>query len=332
MSRITLAHYLREQQTSLPTLDAALVRLIEQVAHACVGIAHALGQGALADLLGSAGQDNVQGEAQKKLDVLSNDLLIEAHLWGGHLAAMASEEMEDLYQLPADRPRGDYLLAFDPLDGSSNIDVNVSVGTIFSVLRSPVREAVQVEHVLQVGRQQQAAGYAIYGPSTQFVLTLGAGVDVFTLDRSLGQFILSERALRIPEATQEFAINMSNQRHWEAPVQRYVAELLAGREGVRGKDFNMRWVGSMVADVHRLLTRGGLFMYPVDAKTRAQGGRLRLLYEANPMAWLVEQAGGLASTGRERILDLQPQRLHQRVPVMLGAREEVLRLEDYHRS
>ncbi len=332
MSQISLTRYLREQQRVLPALDDALIRLLEQVAQACIGISQALGQGALADLLGAAGQDNVQGEAQKKLDVLANDLLIDAHVWGGHLAAMASEEMDELYTLPDDVPRGDYLLAFDPLDGSSNIDVNVSVGTIFSVLRAPQRHAVTAAHMLQAGRAQVAAGYAIYGPATQWVLTLGAGVDVFTLDRSLGQFFLTERGVRIPEQTQEFAINMSNQRFWEAPVQRYVAELLAGREGVRGKDFNMRWVGSMVADVHRLLTRGGLFMYPIDAKTRAKGGRLRLLYEANPMAWLVEQAGGLASTGYERILDLSPQALHQRVPVMLGAREEVLRLEDLHRD
>jgi len=250
---------------------------------------------------------------------------------GGHLAGLASEEMEHSQPIPDVYPRGNYLLLFDPLDGSSNIDVNVSVGTIFSVLRCPEGVTSPVDaHFLQPGTAQVAAGYCVYGPSTVLVLTVGHGTHFLTLDRELGSFILTERDVRIPEETQEFAINASNQRHWEAPVQRYVADLLAGKNGPRGKDFNMRWVASMVADVHRILTRGGIFTYPIDAKCRDKGGRLRLMYEANPMAMLVEQAGGAASTGRGRILELAPTQLHQRVPVFLGSKHEVETAERYH--
>ncbi|MCE1171766.1 class 1 fructose-bisphosphatase [Azovibrio restrictus] len=337
MSRTTLSRYLIEKQREKNLLPADLRLLIEVVARACKHIAVTIGKGGLGDALGEAGSENVQGEAQKKLDVISNDILLDANEWGGHLAAMASEEMDLPRLIPNRYPHGEYLLMFDPLDGSSNIDVNVSIGTIFSVLKCPEGADLSSETAaeaafLQPGTAQVAAGYAIYGPTTLLVLTVGDGVASFTLDREIGSFVLTQENIQIPEDTKEFAINMSNQRHWEPPVQRYVAELLQGKEGPRGKDFNMRWVASMVADVHRILTRGGIFMYPLDAKTRDKGGKLRLMYEANPMAWLVEQAGGAASTGRQRILDLQPEKLHQRVPVILGSRNEVAVVVAYHAS
>ena len=328
-SRTTLSRYLIEAQRE-ERINADLRFLIEVVARACKAISISIGKGALSGVLGEAGSDNVQGEAQKKLDVISNEILLEANEWGGHLAAMASEEMDDPHPIPNRYPKGEYLLMFDPLDGSSNIDINVSVGTIFSVLRCPEGMEPDEQAFLQPGTQQLAAGYALYGPNTLLVLTLGNGVHCFTLDREVGSFVLTQENLQIPEDTKEFAINMSNQRFWEAPVQRYVGELLQGKEGVRGKDFNMRWVASMVADVHRILTRGGLFMYPLDSKTAEKGGKLRLLYEANPMSLIVEQAGGAATTGRQRILDLQPTQLHQRVPVVLGSKNEVERVTAYH--
>ena len=328
--RISLTRHLIEEQRA-GRIGPDLRLLIEVVARACKSISVAVGKGALGGVLGDAGTGNVQGEAQKKLDVLSNEILMEANAWGGHLAGLASEEMEHSQPIPDVYPRGNYLLLFDPLDGSSNIDVNVSVGTIFSVLRCP--EGVtspEDAHFLQPGTAQVAAGYCVYGPSTVLVLTVGHGTHFFTLDRELGGFVLTQRGVRIPEETQEFAINASNQRHWDPPVQRYVADLLAGRNGPRGKDFNMRWVASMVADVHRILTRGGVFAYPIDAKCRDKGGRLRLMYEANPMAMLVEQAGGAASTGTQRLLEVAPRHLHQRVPVLLGSRNEVEAAERYH--
>ena len=331
MRRVTLTQYLVEQQRTKGVVSAELRLLIEVVARACKSISHAISKGALAGILGGAGTDNVQGEAQKKLDVLSNDIFLEANEWGGHLAAMASEEMDLPHPIPNRYPQGEYLLLFDPLDGSSNIDVNVSVGTIFSVLKAPPGVDPTSEGAfLQPGTTQVAAGYAVYGPNTQLVLTLGDGVAIFTLDREHGRFEMTGDNVRIPADTKEFAINMSNQRYWEPPVQRYIGELLAGKEGPRGHDFNMRWVASMVADVHRILTRGGIFMYPLDAKTKDKGGKLRLLYEANPMALIVEQAGGAATDGRRRILDLVPSKLHQRVPVILGSKNEVARVTSYH--
>ncbi len=333
MPMISLDRYLTETAREHPVLDDSLQRLIQAIARSCTRISTAVAKGALANVLGSAGTGNVQGEEQKKLDVISNQLLLEGNAWGGNLAGMASEEMEDPWPIPADQPRGRYLLLFDPLDGSSNIDVNISVGTIFSVLRAPEGvDPASPEAFLQPGTRQLAAGYAVYGSSTQLVMTLGRGVDAFTLDPETREFLLTARGMRIAEDTSEYAINASNQRHWEPPVQRYIQELNQGKEGPRGRDFNMRWVGSMVADVHRMLTRGGLFMYPLDAKCAAKGGKLRLMYEANPMGWIVEQAGGLASTGRERILQIQPSSLHQRVPVVIGARNEVERIEACHRE
>lgn len=335
MTQRTLARYLTEEQRNKGVITADLKFLIEVVSRACQAISIAIGKGGLGGVLGEAGSDNVQGEAQKKLDVLSNDILLEANEWGGHLAAMASEEMDLPHLVPHRFPKGEYLLTFDPLDGSSNIDVNVSIGTIFSVLKSPEgadlsTPAAAEAAFLQPGTAQVAAGYAVYGPTTLLVLTVGNGVAVFTLDREQGCFILTQDNVQIPADTKEFAINMSNQRFWEAPVKRYVDEMVAGKEGPLGKDYNMRWVASMVADVHRIMTRGGIFMYPMDSKVQAQGGKLRLMYEANPMAFLVEQAGGAATTGRQRILDIVPSKLHQRVPVILGSKNEVERVTGYH--
>jgi len=330
MRRVTLTQFLIEQQRK-GLMDADLRLLMEVVARAVKAIAVNVSKGALAGVLGEAGSDNVQGEAQKKLDVIANDILIQANEWGGHLAAMASEEVEEIRPIPSDYPKGGFLLLFDPLDGSSNIDVNISVGTIFSVLRCPEGAQAPTEaDFMQPGTAQVAAGYSVYGPSTQLVLTIGDGVHGFTLDREMGSFIYTHPDMRIPEDTKEYAINASNARFWEAPVQRYVGELQAGKEGPRERDFNMRWVASMVADVHRILTRGGIFMYPMDSKMKDKGGKLRLMYEANPMAMIVEAAGGAASTGRERILDIQPTRLHQRVPVVLGSKNEVERVVRYH--
>jgi fructose-1,6-bisphosphatase I len=339
--RISLTRYLVEEQRTDNRIPAQLRLLLEVVARACKGISHAVNKGALGGVLGTAHSENVQGEVQKKLDIIANEVLIEANEWGGHLAAMASEEMDGIYVVPNRYPQGEYLLLFDPLDGSSNIDVNVSIGTIFSVLKktegnpgttdgnggaSPVTE----EDFLQPGHKQVAAGYCVYGPQTTLVLTVGDGVAMFTLDREQGSFVLTEQKVRIPEDTKEFAINMSNMRHWDAPVKRYIDECLAGKDGPRGKDFNMRWIASMVADVHRILTRGGIFMYPWDKREPDKPGKLRLLYEANPMAWLVEQAGGAATNGRQRILDLQPKKLHERVSVVLGSKKEVERVTSYH--
>ena len=333
MSRISFSRFLtdaeRQGQLTCPILRA----LLEQMAAACVGIGDAVNRGALAGVLGEAGTGNVQGEDQKKLDVIANDMLLAANEWTGQLAAMASEEMADPWPIPAAYPQGPYLLLFDPLDGSSNIDVNISVGTIFSVLKAPAGKAViEAADFLQSGTEQVAAGYVVYGPQTMLVLTTGNGVNGFTLDRSTGTFVLTHPGMRIPETAREFAINMSNQRHWEAPVQRYVAELLAGKTGPRGKDYNMRWVASMVAEVHRILCRGGVFMYPKDARDPSKPGKLRLMYEANPMSFIVEQAGGVATDGHQRILDIPPEGLHQRVAVFLGAREEVETVTRYHQD
>lgn len=333
MKRISLTQYLVEEQRMHNSIPAELRLLIEVVARACKTISHAVGKGALGDVLGSAGSENVQGEVQKKLDILSNEILLEANEWGGHLAAMASEEMESIHPIPNRYPMGEYMLLFDPLDGSSNIDVNVSIGTIFSVLKAPDGMTTPIEKdFLQPGSKQVAAGYAVYGPQTVLVFTTGNGVNCFTLDREMGSWVLTQKNMRIPTETKEFAINSSNARHWHPPVTRYVDEMLSGKNGPRGKDFNMRWVASMVADVHRILNRGGIFMYPADAREPDLPGKLRLMYEANPMAFIVEQAGGAATNGQQRIMDMQPHKLHQRVPVFLGSKSEVDLVTGYHNA
>ena len=329
--RVSLTRYLVEQQRVDGRIPPQLRLLLEVVARACKRISFAVNKGELGDVMGTAGSENVQGEVQKKLDIIANETLIEANEWGGHLAAMASEEMEGIYVVPNRYPQGEYLLMFDPLDGSSNIDINMSIGTIFSVLKKPDNHpGVHDNDFMQPGTQQVVAGYCIYGPQTTLVLTVGDGVAMFTLDREQGSFILIEENVKIPEDTKEFAINMSNMRHWDAPVTRYVDECLAGEEGPRGKNFNMRWVAAMVADVHRILCRGGIFMYPWDKREPHKPGKLRLMYEANPMSWLIEQAGGMATNGRQRILEIQPTELHQRVSVILGSKNEVERVTQYH--
>lgn len=327
----TLTEFIIGEQRKYSHATGGFTALLNDICLACKRISNLIGKGALGGVHGAAAGDNVQGERQMRLDVMANDIFLRTNDWGGHLAAMASEELESVYPIPAQHPRGRYLLAFDPLDGSSNIDVNGPVGSIFSVLRCAegITEPA-AKNFLQPGAEQVCAGYAIYGPTTMLVLTLGHGVHGFTLDRELGEFILTHPDLRIPAETSEFAINASNERFWEPPVKRYISECLAGKSGARAKDFNMRWIASLVAEVHRILMRGGLFLYPKDSKEPAKTGRLRLLYEANPMALLVEQAGGAASTGRGRILEIGPQALHQRTPVILGSKDEVERIARYH--
>ena len=327
----TLTQFLIEERRRAPGATGDLNALITDVSLACKAISRKVAYGGLAGVLGSAGTGNVQGEEQKTLDILSNDMFLRANEWGGHVAGMVSEELENAYTLPPQYPRGKYLLMFDPLDGSSNIDVNVTVGSIFSIVRAvtPGQDA-QPQDFLQAGTEQVCAGYAIYGPSTMLVLTLGNGTHAFTLEPQLGEWVLSHPNLRIPAKTREFAINASNSRFWEPAVKRYVDECLAGQPGPRGADFNMRWIASLVAETHRILMRGGVFMYPRDSKDPARAGRLRLLYEANPISFLIEQAGGRSSTGRTRLMDVRPEALHQRIGLVFGSSEEVARIEGYH--
>jgi len=326
---ITLTQFLIEERRRFPTASGAFNSLVLGVALACKSLSRRVAYGALSGLHGGVGETNVQGEAQQKLDVLANDTFLHCLQWGGYARGMLSEEMEEPWISPD--AAGDYLLAFDPLDGSSNIDVNVSVGSIFSLLRAPAeKRCAEPRDFLQAGTEQVAAGYAIYGPTTMFVLTVGRGVFGFTLDPELGEFLLTHPNMTVPPQTHEFAINASNSRFWEPPVRRYVEEALAGSKGPRGKDFNMRWIASLVAEAHRILTRGGVFMYPRDTKDPSKPGRLRLLYECNPIGMLMEQAGGRASTGSAPMLKVRPETPHQRIGFVFGSREEVERIERYY--
>jgi fructose-1,6-bisphosphatase I len=328
--RTTLSKFIIEDQRKSADPQPELTSLLNDIQTACKLISVAASRGAL-NAPAVVTQVNTQGEQQKPLDVIANDIMIKTLEWGGQLAGMVSEELDDPYDIPGQYPRGRYLLLFDPLDGSSNIDVNMPVGTIFSVLRCPQGvDRPTAEDFLQPGTRQVAAGFAIYGTTTMLMLTLGAGVHGFTLDPEIGAFTLTHPNMTIPEASREFAVNVSNERFWEPPVRRYVEECIKGTSGPREADFNMRWIASMVAEVHRILIRGGLFMYPKDTKDLKKPGRLRLMYEANPMAMIVEQAGGAASTGRERMMEVTPTGIHQRVPVILGSRQEVERLVAYH--
>jgi fructose-1,6-bisphosphatase I/sedoheptulose-1,7-bisphosphatase len=329
----TLTEFLIGEQRKAPGATGGFTALLNDVRLACKRISCLVGKGALAGVRGGAGSSNGQGEAQMKLDVAADRIFRRTTEWGGTLAAMVSEETDVPYAIPAHYPKGRYLLAFDPLDGSSNIDVNVPVGSIFSVLRAPEGTAEPlVQDFLRPGTAQVCAGYAIYGPTTMLVLTLGRGTHGFTLDREIGEFMLTHPGLRIPEETSEFAINASNARFWEPAVKRYVDECLAGRSGPRGRDFNMRWIASLVAEAHRILMRGGVFLYPRDEREATRNGRLRLLYEANPIAMVIEQAGGRASTGTQRVLEVAPRSLHERSGFIFGAAGEVERLELYHRD
>lgn len=338
LRRTTLTQYLIEERRRFPGASGELNALLLDVAIACKRVARSVAFGALGNVLGDREQSggatvNVHGETQKKLDVVSNELFVRMNESSGHLAGMASEELELPHQIPTHYPRGKYLLAFDPLDGSSNIDVNVSVGSIFSVLRAPATgRDVLAGDFLQPGCTQVAAGYAIYGPMTMLVLSVGNGVSGFTLDPNIGEFMLTHPDLKVPADSREFAINSSNSRFWEPPIKRYVDECLAGRTGPRREDFNMRWIASLVAETHRILMRGGVFMYPRDSKDPDKPGRLRLLYEANPIGFVIEQAGGRASTGRQPVLQVQPGDLHQRIGFVFGSRNEVERIERYHQE
>ena len=310
-------------------VDPQLVSVVDSITITCKNIAERLRGGALSGLYGSAEQENVQGEIQKKLDVISNDLLKQALLANRNVAGIASEEEE---QAIAGNAEGQYLVTFDPLDGSSNIDINVTVGTIFSVLALPENcTQVTTDTFLQAGRKQIAAGYVLYGPSVILAITTGNGVAMYNLGAD-GDFYQTEDQIQVPETTEEFAINMSNQRFWQTPMQNYVNDLLLGEKGPLGKRFNMRWIASMVAEVHRILTRGGIFMYPYDSRDPSKAGKLRLMYEGNPMSFLIEQAGGASSDTQKPIMDVEPNHIHQRVPVILGSKEEVERVNRYHQT
>ncbi len=338
--RPTLTRYLIDERRRFPHAEGELNALILDVSIACKASARSVAAGVLAGDRAPASPApavNVQGELQKPLDVLSNELFLQMNEGSGHVAGLASEEMDEPRDVAPGTPRGKYLLVFDPLDGSGNLDLNVAVGSIFSILRAPQEaldsgRALTEADFLQPGAAQVAAGYALYGPATMFMLTVGNGVAGFTLDPDLGEFVLTHPHVRVPEQTQEFAINSSNGRFWEPPVRRYVEECVAGQSGPRGKDFNMRWIACVVAEAHRILTRGGVFLYPRDTRDPGRAGRLRLLYEANPIGFLVEQAGGRASTGHQPVLDVPPGRLHQRIGFVFGSRAEVERIERYHRD
>lgn len=327
----SLSKYLA-QALSKDAHGTTLTKLIMEMTKAFKDIATLSSQGALAEATGSLDTINVQGETQKRLDVLSNNVFIETLQVSGCVAGLASEEVDDPVPIQSPYQRGPFLAIFDPLDGSSNIDGNVSVGSIFSILEAPIQGEPVLKDYLKPGTKQVAAGYALYGPATILVLTVGQGTHGFTLDHNTGEFLLTHNNIKIPEKTNEYAINASNARFWEPPVARYIGECNAGKTGPRGRDFNMRWIASMVAEVHRILIRGGIFMYPKDTKDPTKPGRLRLMYEANPMAMVVEQAGGLASTGRKPILEVQPELIHQRVPVVLGSKLEVEQVIRYHQE
>lgn len=330
--QVSLTQFIIEQQRGLPDASGTFTLLLNNIVTACKQISHRVNRGALLDVLGSAGSENIQGEVQKKLDIITHNIIVSALNWGGHIGGMASEETDLPIKIPKQYPKGKYLILFDPLDGSSNIDINLTVGTIFSIIRCREGVEPETEDFLRKGSEQVCAGFVLYGPSTMLVLTTGNGVNGFTLDQDIGEFILTHRNMKIPEECTEFAINMSNQRFWEPPVSRYIEECVAGETGSREKDFNMRWVASLVADVYRILNRGGIFLYPYDTRNPDKPGKLRLMYEANPMAFIIEQAGGLCSTGREPILEIKPESIHQRVPLILGSKQEVERIIQYHQQ
>ena len=328
---VTLSQFIMEEQRRFPEATGNFTLLLNDIAVSCKMIAAAVQKGQLANVIGATDNENCQGETQQILDVIANELFIKNNANRGHVAAMASEEMDDVFNIPKSVPRGNYLLIFDPLDGSSNIEINGPIGTIFSILKTDEKDPTEKDF-LQKGTKQVCAGYCLYGSATMMVLTIGYGTHGFTLDPAIGEFILTHPNMKIPSSTSEYAINQANRNLWETPVREYVDACDLGIEGPRKKKFTMRWVGAMVMDIHRLIQRGGLFAYPIDSSLTEKGGRLRLMYEANPMAFLVEQAGGIASTGYERILDLTPEKLHQRVPVIMGSSDEMQIILDNHKA
>lgn len=322
--RTTLTQFIIEEQRRVKGATGDFSVLLNDIATACKSISHAISRGCL----GAESED-----PQIYLERAANDFIIKSNIWTGRLAGMASESIEGITPIPTKYPKGKYLVVFDPLNGSGNLDINFMTGTIFSVLRAPAgKKEVTAEDFMQPGSQQVAAGFVLYGASTRLVLTTGNGVNGFMLDREIGEFVLTHKKMEIPDNAATFAINASNERFWEPPVRRYVQECLAGSTGPRGRDFGMRWVASLIAEAYRVLTRGGVFLYPVDEKTRDKGGRLGLLYEANPIAFIVEQAGGGAITGRSRIMDVVPSELHQRAPFIFGSKSEVDRIHGYHKD
>ncbi|PIE44863.1 MAG: class 1 fructose-bisphosphatase [Gammaproteobacteria bacterium] len=328
---ITLSQYLLEYERENPD-KIGIKNAIEDISKACIRIMDLVGRGPLIGIHGDAGEVNVQGEDQQKLDILSNQIILDMLAWSGNWAGLASEEMENIYHIPAHYPKGKFLCAFDPLDGSGNIDLNMPIGTIFSIL--PYKGGQNAPHnadFLRPGREQIAAGYVLYGASTTFVVTLGDGVHSFTFDRSIGEFFRTEKNIRVAD-TKQYSINSSNDRYWLPPVKQYVDECKAGKDGPRGADYNMRWMGCMVADSHRTLAKGGMFMYPEDTKNPDEPCKLRLLYESNPMSFIIEQAGGRSITGTQNTLDIQPTDLHQRVSLMLGCKTEIDYLQSLHQG
>jgi fructose-1,6-bisphosphatase len=326
----TLTEFIMEARRSVPEATGDFVVLLDHIRLACKRLSFLVGRGALGS---SHGGSNMQREEPRRLDVLADEIFVRTNAYGGHLCGMLSQSMDKPYVIPKEYPRGKYLLVYDPLDGASSIDINVPVGSFFSVLQ--VADGVSVPgeaDFLQPGVRQVCAGYAMYGPAAVLVLTLGHGVHGFTLDRDFGEYVLTHPDMQIPANTRELAINSTSARAWEPPVARYVEECMAGRGGPREKDFRVRFITTLVAEVHRLLVRGGLFMHPKDTRDPSRVARPRLLHEANPVAMLVEQAGGWASTGRRRVVEVAPQELHARVPLILGARDEVERIERYHRE
>lgn len=329
----TLTRYTIEEEHRHPGSSGEFSSLVNVVATATKMIANQVTRGAIVGSLGAVDADRLPPTVHRKMDAIAHDIMVAETRSTGHLSALVSEQLAEVHPVSDAHRRGKYLLAFDPLDGSSNIDVNLPVGTIFSVLRASADgDAAGAPDFLQPGAQQVCAGFTLYGPATMLVLTTGRGVDGFTLDREIGAFVLTHPRMRIPEDTSGFAINAANERFWERPVRRYVHECLDGVDGPRGRDFNMRWVASLVADTFHILTRGGVYLYPHDTRVPARPGRVALLYGANPVAFIVEQAGGWATTGGERVLEVVPEQVHQRVPLIFGSRNEVARIERYHRE
>ena len=341
--RRTLTHHLIEERRRFPQASGALNGLLLDIAVACKAIARVVSFGELGDQITVAPMTSkasgfvAQPTNSRTLSSLSQDIFLRINEWNGHTAGMVSQALPYPIQLSAEQPRGKYLLVFNALEGSTSNDLNVAVGSLFSILRAPPDLAehpreTSVSDFLQPGTQQVAAGYALYGPATMLVLSAGNGVSGFTLNHNLGEFVLTHPQIKVPERTQEFAINSANSRFWEPPVKRYVDECLAGKSGPRGKDFNMRWIASMAAEAHRILMHGGVFLEPRNTRDPKKPGPRRLLSEANPIGYLIEQAGGRASTGRSGVLNMAPSDLHESVGLVFGSREEVERIEQYHRQ